>query len=132
MAPGSNDSAKPAPVLLSTSEPIFPAVLSARASASTSTPKLAIASTSTKSVTASDGGFLGISEARTWRPKLTIKNKNYPRVTCPGTFFIQHSGGFQLIHRAKNKCLGFYSQATIKDLEKQYGKKKRTRNRDRA
>jgi len=53
MAPGLNDSAKPAPVLLS-----MPPVLSARASASTSTPKLAIASTSTKSVTASDGGFL--------------------------------------------------------------------------
>lgn len=127
-----SDSVNPAPVMLSKIEadPLsLPQVLTARASASKHAPKMDLASTSSNLAKIEPKGFLGIAEARTWRPKLTVKNRDYPKVTCPGTFFIQHSGGFQLIHRASNKCLGFYTREQTKELERKYGNKKQKRGR---
>jgi hypothetical protein len=70
-------------------------------------------------------GFLGISQGRSWRPKVYVRNPNYPRVTAVGCFFVEHSGGYQLIHTKSNKYLGHYSMAAIAELEKKYAKKKR-------
>jgi hypothetical protein len=75
-------------------------------------------------------GFLGISEERVWRPKVYVRNPNYPRVTAAGCFFVEHSGGYQLIRTKSNKYLGHYTMAAISELEKKYAKKKRN-NRSR-
>jgi len=130
MAPEVEDSGPTAPVMLSQATAKPPpemAFVAATASASTIREKKPRASASTKPVKVEPQGFLGISEARTWRPKLVIKNPDYPKVTLPGTFFIAHAGGFQLIERATNRPLGHYTKATIKDLERKYGKAKRTK-----
>jgi len=118
-----------APVALN--EASKPPPLAQSASTSNFELKAPVASTSKKTVRVERQGFLGISDARTWRPKLFERNPNYPRVTSPGCFFLEHSGGFQLIHRLTKKCLGFYTRAQTKELEKKYGKKK-SRNRKRA
>ena len=77
-------------------------------------------------------GFLGISQGRVWRPKVYVRNPNYPRVTAVGCYFVEHSGGYQLIHTNTNKYLGHYTMAAISELEKKYAKKKRSsRNRKR-
>jgi hypothetical protein len=75
-------------------------------------------------------GFLGISGSRIWRAKLYVRNSRYPRVTTVGCYFIEHSAGFQLIHRETHKYLGHYTKAAIAELEKKYGKAK-ARNRRR-
>jgi hypothetical protein len=71
-------------------------------------------------------GFLGISQGRVWRPKVYVRNPNYPRVTAVGCFFVEHSGGYQLIHTKSNKYLGHYTVAAISELEMKYAKKKRS------
>jgi hypothetical protein len=70
-------------------------------------------------------GLLGISDSRVWKPKLYSRNPDFPQVSTPGCFFVQHSGGFQLIHRATLKYLGHYTKSSIALLEEKYGKKKR-------
>jgi hypothetical protein len=124
MAPEVYDSGPTAPFMLSENEAKPPPL---RASASTSriAPKFDIASTSRIAAKPESKGFLGISDAWTWRPKFSVKNPDYPKVSAPGCFFISHSGGFQLIHRATSKCLGFYTRAQIKELESKYATKKR-------
>ena len=72
-------------------------------------------------------GFLGISQGQKWRPKVYVRNPNYPCVTAVGCFFVEHSGGYQLIHTKTNKYLGHYSMAAISELEKKYAKKKSSR-----
>jgi hypothetical protein len=62
-----------------------------------------------------------------WRPKVYVRNPNYPRVTAVGCFFVEHSGGYQLIQTKTNKYLGHYSMAAIAELEKKYAKKKSSR-----
>jgi hypothetical protein len=77
-------------------------------------------------------GFLGISHGRVWRPKVYVRNPKYPRVTAVGCYFVEHSGGYQLIHTNSSKYLGHYTMAAISELEKKYAKKKRnSRNRKR-
>jgi hypothetical protein len=70
-------------------------------------------------------GFLGISDSRVWKPKLYSRNPDFPQVSTPGCFFVQHSGGFQLIHRGTLKYLGHYTKSSVALLEEKYGKKKR-------
>jgi hypothetical protein len=72
-----------------------------------------------------DRGLLGLVNPRTWRRKLTIKNKEYPRVTSPGTYFISHSGGFQLYQQNTRRYLGHYTKAAIRELEGKYAKKRK-------
>jgi len=61
-----------------------------------------------------------------------VRNPNYPRVTAVGCFFVEHSGGYQLIHTKTDKYLGHYTMAAISELEKKYAKKKRiSRSRNR-
>lgn len=79
----------------------------------------------TPAVKSGGKGFLGISDSRVWKPKLYSRNPDFPQVSTPGCFFVQHSGGFQLIHRATLKYLGHYTKSSIALLEEKYGKKKR-------
>jgi hypothetical protein len=79
----------------------------------------------TPAVKSGGKGFLGISDSRVWKPKLYSRNPDFPRVSTPGCFFVQHSGGFQLIHRSTLKYLGHYTKSSIGLLEEKYGKKKR-------
>jgi hypothetical protein len=75
--------------------------------------------------------FKSLAARVTWRPKTTVKNADYPRVTAPGCYFNSDSGGFALTHRATNKYLGHYTRNAIAELERKYGKKnsKRTHSR---
>src|SRR5262249_37515336 len=76
--------------------------------------------------------LVGALKERSWKPKTTIRNPCYPAVTSPGCYFVSHSAGFQLIHRASCRYLGHYTKAAIKELEIKYGKKKsRAKNRRR-
>jgi hypothetical protein len=70
-------------------------------------------------------GLLGLVSSRTWRKKLKVKNAEYPRVTSPGTYFISHSGGFQLYQQKTRDYLGHYTKSAIKELENRYGKKRK-------
>jgi hypothetical protein len=72
--------------------------------------------------------LIGLVKPRTWRPKLSVKNREYPGVTSPGTYFITHSGGFQLYQQKTREYLGHYTKAAIRELERLYGK---TRSRKR-
>jgi hypothetical protein len=80
-----------------------------------------------------NAGFMGVSRGAAiglhWRPKQRVENHRYPKVTAPGTYWIEHSGGFQLINRTPSKYLAHYTQENIRKLEKQYGKKKSPRRR---
>lgn len=60
-----------------------------------------------------------------------VRNPNYPRVTAVGCFFVEHSGGYQLIHTKSNKYLGHYTMAAISELEGKYAKKKKSIRRGR-
>ncbi len=71
--------------------------------------------------------LFGALNARVWRPKTREDNPNYPRVTSPGCYFIEHSGGFQLMNRSPLRYLGHYTKAATRELERKYGKKKRSR-----
>ena len=72
-------------------------------------------------------GFLGISQGRVWRSKVYVRNPNYPRVTAVGCFFVEHSGGYQLIHTKTNRYQGHHTMALISELEGKYAKKKSSR-----
>jgi hypothetical protein len=87
-----------------------------------------VPSSSTRTIFANKAsvGFLGISQGRVWRPKVYVRNPNYPRVTAVGCFFVEHSGGYQLIHTKSNKYLGHYTMAAVSELEGKYAKKKRS------
>jgi hypothetical protein len=74
-------------------------------------------------------GLLGLVTGRTWRAKLRTKNREYPEVTSPGTYFISHSGGFQLYAQKTRDYLGHYTKAAIAALEEKYGRKKKSRQR---
>jgi hypothetical protein len=74
-------------------------------------------------------GLGGINRRVVWRPKTVVKNPDYPRVTAPGCYWQDHSGGFHLLHRKTNKYLGHYTRDAIKELELKYGKTKRKRSR---
>jgi hypothetical protein len=58
---------------------------------------------------------------------MTTANINAAIETAVGCFFVEHSGGYQLIHTKTNKYLGHYSMAAIAELEKKYAKKKSSR-----
>ena len=88
-------------------------------------------STRTFSASIASAGFLGISQGRLWRPKVYVRNPRYPRITAPGCYFQEHSGGFSLIHKPTNKYLGHYTRAAITSLEKKYAEKGRVESRNR-
>ena len=95
-------------------------------SSSTRTTSEIIQSSSARTFPANKASvaFLGISQGRVWRPKMYVRNPNYPRVTAVGCYFVGHSGGYQLIHTKSNKYLGHYTMAAISELEKKHAKKK--------
>src|SRR5262249_10128574 len=44
-----------------------------------------------------NAAFTGIARNLQWRPKTVTKNPDYPRVTAPGCYWQDHSGGFHLL-----------------------------------
>jgi len=79
-----------------------------------------------------NAAFTGIARNLQWRPKTVTKNPDYPRVTAPGCYWQDHSGGFHLLHRKTNKYLGHYTKDAIAKLEAKYGSKpKKTLRRKR-
>jgi hypothetical protein len=84
---------------------------------------------STFTVSVAGARFKRLAARVAWRPKTAVKNADYPRVTAPGCYFKSDSGGFALVRRATNKYLGHYTRNTIAELERQYGKIKRTNSR---
>ena len=63
------------------------------------------------------------------RTKVYSKNPHYPKVTAKGRFFVEHSDGYQLIHRKTNKYLSHYTKEDIKELEKKYGRRRPRKRR---
>jgi hypothetical protein len=59
-----------------------------------------------------------------WRPVKFKRQKHYPDVVPEGCWFQEHSGGFSLMQRDPARYLGHYKKIVIKQLEKEYGKKK--------
>ncbi len=73
-----------------------------------------------------------ISQGIVWRPKVYVRNPRYPKVTARGCYFIESSGGFDLIHKETNKYLGHYTKADIAELERKYGRRKPRKSKDRT
>src|SRR5262245_35280775 len=84
------------PVLPATSSTRTPMISGESSSARTLPTSGATSSARTFSINNTGAGFLGISQGRVWRPKVYVRNPNYPRVTAVGCFFVEHSGGYQL------------------------------------
>jgi hypothetical protein len=106
-------------------------LLFSRPAATGSSPEFATGSSIRSTFTATVAGarFKRLAARVVWRPKTAVKNADYPSVTAPGCYFKSDSGGFALIRRATNKYLGHYTRNTIAELERQYGKIKRTNSR---
>lgn len=92
-------------------------------------PPAPIASTSTFGELGEFDGLWGIAEEIVWRPKLFEKNPKYPKVTAPGHYFQDHSGGWTLTRRSDGGYAGHYTNQAIADLESKYGSKSKKKQR---